>query len=77
MISEDIIRQIASNVRQRLAAPAPAAPAPDIHPSRQQFNIGEAVDVVRELVDYLETQQCTIEKDKPCDHCGMCRSLGF
>lgn len=47
------------------------------HPSQQQFNILEATDAVRELVDFLEAQRCTIEKDKPCDHCGACRTLGF
>ncbi|MBX3279492.1 MAG: hypothetical protein KF868_15925 [Acidobacteria bacterium] len=77
MTDEEIIRRIAGRVRQRLAAPGPALPASDEHPSRRQFNIGEAVDAVREIVDFLEAQRCTIEKDKPCDHCGMCRSLGF
>jgi hypothetical protein len=50
---------------------------PPTHPSQQQFNILEATDTVRELVDFLEAQRCTIEKDKPCDHCGACRTLGF
>ena len=50
------------------------------HPSQEQFNIGEAAEraaVVRELVDFLEAEKCSIEKDKPCDHCGSCRTLGF
>jgi hypothetical protein len=52
-------------------------PSPVTHPSQEQFNILEATDEVRELVDFLEAQRCTIEKDKPCDHCGACRTLGF
>ena len=50
------------------------------HPSQEQFTIGEAAEraaVVRELVDFLEAEKCSIEKDKPCDHCGSCRTLGF
>lgn len=59
----------------------PASPrASASHPSQDQFSIGEAAEraaAVRELVDYLEAEKCTIEKDKPCDHCGTCRTLGF
>jgi hypothetical protein len=50
------------------------------HPSQEHFNIGEAAEraaVVRELVEFLEAEKCSIEKDKPCDHCGSCRTLGF
>jgi hypothetical protein len=53
---------------------------PAEHPSQEQFSIGEAAEraaVVRELVDFLEAEKCTIEKDKSCDHCGSCRTLGF
>ena len=53
---------------------------PAEHPSQEQFSIGEAAEraaVVRELVDFLEAEKCSIEKDKPCDHCGSCRTLGF
>lgn len=52
-------------------------PQPALHPSQERFDVGEAVESVRELVDFLEAQRCTIEKDKPCDHCGACRVLGF
>jgi hypothetical protein len=59
----------------------PANPgAPPEHASQDLFNIGEAAErsaVVRELVDFLEAEKCSIEKDKPCDHCGSCRTLGF
>lgn len=53
---------------------------PAAHPSQEQFNIAEAAETasaVRELVDFLEAEKCSIEKDKPCDHCGSCRTLGF
>lgn len=59
-------------------APMPRTPAE--HPSQEQFSIGEAAEtaaVVRELVDFLEAEKCSIEKDKSCDHCGSCRTLGF
>ncbi len=62
------------------AFPAVHSPGGVAHPSQEQFNIGEAAEtaaVVRELVDFLEAEKCTIEKDKPCDHCGSCRTLGF
>ena len=50
------------------------------HPSQEQFSIGEAAEkasAVRELVEFLESEKCTIEKGKTCDHCGSCRTLGF
>ncbi len=50
------------------------------HPSQQQFSIGESAQSssgADELLDFIETRLCTIEKHKPCDHCGLCRSLGF
>jgi hypothetical protein len=53
---------------------------PAEHPSQEQFSVGEAAEraaVVRELVDFLEAEKCSIEKDKSCDHCGNCRTLGF
>jgi len=30
-----------------------------------------------ELLELAEPSACSIEKSKPCDHCGMCKSLGF
>jgi hypothetical protein len=29
------------------------------------------------LLELVEQPLCTIEKDRVCDHCGMCKSLGF
>lgn len=47
------------------------------HPSQDQFNINEATSAHGELLEFVAAHGCTIEKDKPCDHCGMCRTLGF
>jgi hypothetical protein len=49
----------------------------EAHPSRQQFNIGEATVAANDLIELIESKLCSIEKNKPCDQCGMCRSLGF
>jgi hypothetical protein len=49
----------------------------EAHASRQQFNIDEATTSVASLLEFVETRGCSIEKDKACDHCGMCRTLGF
>ncbi len=57
-----------------------ATKEPAAHPSQEQFSIGEAAEkasAVRELVEFLESEKCTIEKGKACDHCGSCRTLGF
>lgn len=66
------------------AKPAPAeyfAPwtgiAYDAHPSQQKFDVAEASVTLGELLEFVEAKACTIEKNKPCDQCGMCRSLGF
>jgi hypothetical protein len=47
------------------------------HPSRQQFNIKEATTSINEMLEFVESKLCSIEKNKPCDQCGLCRSLGF
>lgn len=47
------------------------------HPSQQKFNITEAASQIVDLLELTSAQNCTIEKGKPCDQCGMCRSLGF
>ena len=49
----------------------------EAHPSREQFNINEATLNASDLLEFVESKLCSIEKNKPCDHCGMCRSLGF
>ena len=66
------------------AQPAPSvyfAPwtgvAYEAHPSQQKLNIAEASVTLGDLLEFVEAKACTIEKNKPCDQCGMCRSLGF
>lgn len=49
----------------------------EAHPSQQKFNINEAASQIGNLLEFASGQNCTIEKGKPCDQCGMCRSLGF
>ncbi|HMV85742.1 MAG TPA: hypothetical protein PKA34_21765 [Blastocatellia bacterium] len=49
----------------------------DAHPSRQKFDVTEASVTIGELLEFVEAKACTIEKNKPCDQCAMCRSLGF
>ncbi|HZS07433.1 MAG TPA: hypothetical protein VFD58_21545 [Blastocatellia bacterium] len=50
------------------------------HPSRLEFNVTESTLIqsgADEILDFIESKLCSIEKNKPCDHCGLCRSLGF
>ena len=49
----------------------------EAHPSRSQFHILEAATHTDELVEFASPAACSIEKNKSCDHCGMCKSLGF
>jgi|RhiMetdeSRZDD1v2_1073273.scaffolds.fasta_scaffold118899_4 hypothetical protein len=49
----------------------------EAHPSRQQFNITEATLSASDLLEFVESKLCSIEKNKPCDQCGLCRNLGF
>ncbi|HEX5085786.1 MAG TPA: hypothetical protein VFY40_27455 [Blastocatellia bacterium] len=49
----------------------------EAHPSRQQFDVREATVSASDLLEFVESKLCSIEKNKPCDHCGMCRNLGF
>ncbi len=53
----------------------------EAHPSQQKFNVAEASSQIAaqlgNLLEFTSAQNCTIEKGKPCDQCGMCRSLGF
>ncbi len=49
----------------------------EAHPSQQKFSINEAANQISNLLEFASGQSCTIEKGKPCDQCGMCRSLGF
>ena len=49
----------------------------EAHPSRRQFDIKEATISAGDMLEFVESKICSIEKNKPCDHCGMCRNLGF
>jgi hypothetical protein len=49
----------------------------EAHPSRQQFDIKEATTPFNDLLEFVELKLCSIEKNKPCDQCGICQSLGF
>jgi hypothetical protein len=82
----EIVRQALaeSNVAPIETAQSPSAyQAPwtgveyEAHPSRQPFNINEATVNLGDLLELVESKLCSIEKDKPCDHCGMCKTLGF
>jgi hypothetical protein len=70
--------------RETLSMPAPAARSIHLpilnsqstsqHPSRERVHV---TDALNEFVDFLQTKQCTMEKNKPCDHCDICNTLGF
>jgi hypothetical protein len=53
----------------------------EAHPSHQQFDVKEASinssSAASDLLEFVETKLCSIEKNRACDHCAMCRSLGF
>lgn len=44
------------------------------HPTQQRFN---APEMISEIVDFIQTKPCSMEKGKPCDQCDICNSLGF
>ena len=80
---KDLVRQALTESLQPPAATAVTYRAPwtgvayEAHPSQQQFNISEASELKQQLLEMVEQQLCTIEKNRVCDHCGVCKSLGF
>jgi hypothetical protein len=86
-IVREIVRQALTELNAEAASVNPRPPsvyyAPwtgmeyEAHPSRQQFDIKEATISAGDLLEFVESKLCSIEKNKPCDHCGMCRNLGF
>lgn len=87
-MNREEVKQLVRAALEQALPPAAAAPSPvyrapwtgvayDAHPSREQFNIGEATTASRELLEFVEAQLCTIERNRKCDHCGLCKSLGF
>ncbi len=93
MANEDAIRNLVREIVRQALAESKFAGAPgdspsayfapwtgveyEAHPSRQQFNIGEAAVSASDLIEFVESKLCSIEKNRTCDHCGMCRNLGF
>lgn len=83
----EVVRQALSESTIAVPGEAPQSPsayyAPwtgveyEAHPSREQFNLNEATVNIGDLLEFVESNLCSIEKNKPCDHCGMCKSLGF
>ncbi|HKX27118.1 MAG TPA: hypothetical protein VJ302_05430 [Blastocatellia bacterium] len=47
------------------------------HPSQQEFNLTGSRPGNADLLELTESQTCLIESKRTCDHCGMCRRLGF
>jgi hypothetical protein len=46
------------------------------HPSLDKLSVAEAI--ADEVFSRLSDQKaCTLEANKPCDHCSMCNSRGF
>ncbi|HEU0185186.1 MAG TPA: hypothetical protein VFS27_07720 [Blastocatellia bacterium] len=86
-IVREIVRQALTELNSEAPPKNPRSPsayyAPwtgaeyEAHPSRRQFDITEATVSAADLLEFVESKLCSIEKDKPCDHCGMCRNLGF
>jgi hypothetical protein len=84
---KELVRQALSESLPSQSAATPVAPvgyrAPwtgvsyEPHPSQQQFNVNEASELKQQLLEMVEQQLCTIEKNRACDHCGVCKSLGF
>ncbi len=83
----EIVRQALTELKVEAPPENPRSPstyyAPwtgveyEAHPSRQRFNIEEATVSAADLFEFVESRLCSIEKNKPCDQCGLCRSLGF
>jgi hypothetical protein len=86
-IVRDIVRQALTELNVEALSEIPRPPsayyAPwtgaeyEAHPSRQQFDIQEAAHSAGDLLEFAETKLCSIEKNRTCDHCGICRNLGF
>jgi hypothetical protein len=60
-------------IEAKISAPRVHSPW---HPSLDRFGVEEAT--VSELVDFFQNDKaCSMEANKPCDHCAMCSSRGF
>jgi hypothetical protein len=77
-LTEVNVEALSDNTRSPSAYYAPWTGAEyEAHPSRQQFDIKEATISSNDLIEFVEMKLCSIEKNKPCDQCGICQSLGF
>jgi hypothetical protein len=83
-MNRDTIKELVRQALTETMQPAPTeyrAPWTGVtyapHPSQQQFNVNEASELKQHLLEMVEQQLCTIEKNRACDHCGVCKSLGF
>jgi hypothetical protein len=86
-IVREIVRQALTELNVEATSENPRSPSfyyspwtameYEAHPSRRQFDIKEATISSGDLLEFVESKLCSIEKNKPCDHCGMCRNLGF
>ena len=86
-IVREIVRQALTEMNIESSTESPRTPstyyAPwtgvefEAHPSREQFDIKEATVSAGELLEFVDSKLCSIEKNKACDLCGLCKSLGF
>ena len=79
---KELVRQaLAESIQQPTTPTTYRAPwtgvSYDAHPSQQLFNVSKASELKQHLLEMVEQQLCTIEKNRACDHCGVCKSLGF
>ncbi|MDX2029918.1 MAG: hypothetical protein SF339_04555 [Blastocatellia bacterium] len=90
MATQESLRELVRQAVRQALANHPDAETPvayrapwtgveyEAHPSRSQFNILEAATgSPADLAEFIETKLCSIEKNRSCDQCGMCKTLGF
>ena len=89
MANEDALRKIVRDVVRKALFESQPTPSPlsyaapwtgieyQSHPSRDLFNVHEATVATSDLIEFAPAQACSIEANKACDHCGMCKTLGF
>jgi pseudouridine-5'-phosphate glycosidase len=79
-VRADTPEQVARIIRARRALGLPGGelvcvPVPEA--DELANDIAEAAIGLSDLLELADGKACTIEKNKPCDQCSMCRSLGF
>lgn len=69
---------IANSIQRGSSSTLPVVVYPISLPSQHPSQIKMASkDELTDFVEFLQTKQCTMEKDKPCDRCDICNTLGF